>query len=116
MYIATPEKQYDLVVIGGGMVGTSFACALCSEIGGKQLSILVVEAFPQGAGKAQQPSFDARSTALSYGSRCIYDDIGLWRELSNPVIDSHTPRSENKLIEAIVSALTRGSNFSSPCK
>tara|TARA_B100000470_G_scaffold81870_1_gene63114 strand:+ start:3122 stop:4357 length:1236 start_codon:yes stop_codon:yes gene_type:complete len=85
MYIETPEKRYDLVVIGGGMVGTSFACALCSEIGGKQLSILVVEAFPHGAGKAQQPSFDARSTALSYGSRCIYDEIGLWRELSNQV-------------------------------
>ena len=92
MRIETPEKHYDLVVVGGGMVGASFSLALCSAIGRKKLSILVVEPVPHSAADVQQPSFDARSTALSYGSRCIYNDMALWRELAyraTPIKEIH---------------------------
>ena len=85
MLIETPEQHYDLVVVGGGMVGASFACALSAAIEKENLSILIVEAIQQSTNAPQQPSFDSRSTALSYGSRCIYQDMGLWAQLASRV-------------------------------
>src|SRR3546814_16206149 len=38
--------------------------------------ICLIEPFAPGGGS--QPSYDARSTALSYGSRLIYQRLGLW--------------------------------------
>lgn len=70
-------KKYDLVIVGGGMVGASLAVAL--EHSG--LSIAIIEAFAWKG--QQQPSFDDRSIALSYGSKKILQAMGLWQELGN---------------------------------
>ncbi|MDA1371234.1 MAG: 2-octaprenyl-6-methoxyphenyl hydroxylase [Proteobacteria bacterium] len=85
MLIETPESHYDLVVVGGGMVGASFACALCKAVENNSLSILIVEAVPLSVNLSQQPSFDARSTALSHGSHRIYEQMGLWSQLAGRV-------------------------------
>ncbi len=71
------NQQYDVVIVGGGLVGASLAVAL-QPLG---LSIALLEAFPLGA--ALQPSYDDRATALSNGSRRILQTIGLWAELEN---------------------------------
>jgi len=63
---------YDVVVAGGGMIGASLAVAL-APLG---LRVAIVEAVPVGSDA--QPSFDERTTALSNGSRRIYDGIGIW--------------------------------------
>ncbi|MCO7226224.1 2-octaprenyl-6-methoxyphenyl hydroxylase [Pleionea sp. CnH1-48] len=69
------QSHYDVVIIGGGMVGASMALALSVL----PLSIAVVEAFPpQGQ---QQPSFDDRSVALSSGSVRILQTMGCWDAL-----------------------------------
>lgn len=87
------QQHYDLVIIGGGMVGSSLACLLShvAQSQSKPLNILIVESFPMPvADKAQQvyqPSFDARSTALSYGSRKIYQQFQLWDELAENVTE-----------------------------
>lgn len=81
MRIEKPEKYYDLVVVGGGMVGASFCCALEEALDETALSILVIEAIPPGTNLAKQSSFDARSTALSYGSRKFFEQIDLWEAL-----------------------------------
>ncbi len=81
------DSDYDIVIVGGGMVGISLALLLNSWAqkpkGQKPWKILLVEAQPinsaQGAGYS--PSFDARSTALSWSSRKIYQSIGVWPEL-----------------------------------
>lgn len=65
-------EQYDLVIAGGGLVGGSLACALAPT----GLRTLVVEAVPPRS--SQQPSYDERVIALSYGSRLILEGIGLW--------------------------------------
>lgn len=66
------KYDYDIVIVGGGLVGLSLACAL----GGSGLRIAVVEpkAFPPAAG----PSYDDRTLALAYGSRRIFASMGLW--------------------------------------
>ncbi|MFW2373428.1 MAG: 2-octaprenyl-6-methoxyphenyl hydroxylase [Gammaproteobacteria bacterium] len=76
--------DYDVVIIGGGMVGASLACALASQ---PQLRIAVVEAFPHDADS--QPSFDDRVIAMNYGSRRIWEAMGLWQELE-PVVEAIT--------------------------
>jgi 2-octaprenyl-6-methoxyphenol hydroxylase len=67
--------EYDLVIIGGGLVGGSLACALS----GCGLRIAVVEAVPASA--EAQPSYDERVIALSWGSRRIFEAIGLWADI-----------------------------------
>jgi len=85
MQISKPEKSYDLVVVGGGMVGASFCCALEEALGENPLSILLIEAIPPNANLNKQSSFDARSTALSFGTRKFFDGIDLWQALGNAV-------------------------------
>ncbi len=69
-------NEYDLVIIGGGLVGGSLACAL-AETG---LRLCVVEAVPLRS--EAQPSYDERVIALSWGSRRIFEGIGLWETIA----------------------------------
>lgn len=66
------SQEFDLLIIGGGLVGASLAAALAPL----PLKLAVVEAVPFGS--RGQPSFDDRSTALSEGSRRIYQSMGVW--------------------------------------
>lgn len=68
--------EYDLVIVGGGLVGGSLACALT----GQGLRIALVEAVPHTA--AHQPSYDERVIALALGSRRIFEGIGLWSAIA----------------------------------
>ena len=68
--------NYDVAIIGGGMVGASLGVAL-APLG---IRIAVVEAVPHDS--ALQPSFDERTTALSNGSRRILESLGTWPALS----------------------------------
>ncbi len=62
----------DIAIAGGGMVGLSLAAALADL----PLDVAVIE--PVAAGAGEQPSFDARTTALSAGSRRVLEGIGAW--------------------------------------
>lgn len=73
-------KRVNLAIIGGGLVGASLALALQDEARRRGWQIVLVEPFTPGAG--YQPSYDARSTALSYGTQQIYQRLGLWPAIS----------------------------------
>ena len=75
----------DIVIAGGGMVGVSLALQLAAVLP-EETRICLVEGFPfpepVSSGRPDyHPAFDARSTALSYSTRLIYEEIGLWHEL-----------------------------------
>jgi 2-octaprenyl-6-methoxyphenol hydroxylase len=59
------------------MIGASLAVAL-APLG---LRVVLVETAPLGS--ESQPSFDERTTALSNGSRRIYESIGIWSSVAN---------------------------------
>ncbi|HEU5134444.1 MAG TPA: 2-octaprenyl-6-methoxyphenyl hydroxylase [Steroidobacteraceae bacterium] len=65
-------KEWDVVIVGGGMVGASFALALRNT----SLRVLLIESVPPQS--AAQPSFDERTTALGNGSRQIFETLGVW--------------------------------------
>ncbi len=67
--------DYDIVIIGGGLVGASLACAL----GRSGLRLGVVEAVPLNS--AAQPSYDDRAVALAFGSRRIFEGLGVWADI-----------------------------------
>jgi 2-octaprenyl-6-methoxyphenol hydroxylase len=69
-------KQFDIAIVGGGMVGASFALALRAT----KLRVLLIESVPPDS--AVQPSFDERTTALGNGSRQIFESLGVWDAMS----------------------------------
>lgn len=67
------------------MVGASLALQLARVLP-EETSICLIEGFalpaPLATGRPEyHPSFDARSTALSYSSRLVYEKMGFWDEL-----------------------------------
>lgn len=68
--------DYDIVIVGGGMVGASFAYALKNS----HHKIALIEAFDFKT--TQQPSYDDRGIALSYGSQRIFNTMGLWQQIA----------------------------------
>src|SRR6185295_14616855 len=69
-------KEVDVAVVGGGMVGASFALALRAT----RLRTLLIEGIPPDS--ASQPSFDERTTALGNGSRQIFESLGVWNAMA----------------------------------
>lgn len=76
-------RRVDVAIVGGGMVGASLAIALARACSYLRIAVLEAVDMPDpGPEPVYQPSYDARSTALSYGSRRIYEQLGLWAQLS----------------------------------
>src|SRR5579872_5837370 len=69
--------KYDVMIVGGGMVGASLALALAPL----RRKVALIEAFAPDS--LSQPSFDERTTALSNGSRRILESLAVWEPLSS---------------------------------
>jgi 2-octaprenyl-6-methoxyphenol hydroxylase len=69
-------ENFDIAIVGGGMVGASLAVAL----DGLGLKVALIEAIAHDADS--QPSFDERTTAISNGSQRVLDTLGLWGAVS----------------------------------
>jgi 2-octaprenyl-6-methoxyphenol hydroxylase len=73
-------QRCNVAIIGGGLVGASLALSLQGLAKARGWRIVLIEPFAPG--DAFQPSYDARSSALSYGSRLIYERLSLWKALA----------------------------------
>jgi len=76
-------QQYDVIIVGGGMVGASLVCALSDH----NLRIAVVEALqPEVRGEA---GYDDRAIALAYGTRKIFTGLKLWDAIAPAATPIH---------------------------
>lgn len=78
------NRQTDVVIGGGGMVGATLALALAQ--GG--LKVIVVDPVPPAA--ATDAKFDGRVSALSYSSQRMFEALGIWPKLqqdAQPILD-----------------------------
>ncbi len=76
----------DVLIVGGGLVGSALAVALADT----PLRVVLVESTDPA--ELEQPSFDARVTALANGSKRILEAIGLWRAIAvhaEPIDEIH---------------------------
>jgi len=64
------------MIVGGGLVGSLLANALLSI----PVRVVLVEA--RDVDTLEQPSFDARSTALANGTVRIFERLGLWQDVA----------------------------------
>jgi 2-octaprenylphenol hydroxylase len=66
-------KSYDVIIVGGGMVGATLACDLARQ----HRRVALVEARPPQAFKSDDP-FDLRVSAISRASQHIFEGLGVW--------------------------------------
>ena len=71
------NNQYDIIIVGGGMVGATLACAL----GDSKLRIAIIEGYRPEAFKPTQ-THDLRVSALSIASQQILQSIGVWEAIT----------------------------------
>ena len=72
-------KQYDVVIVGGGLIGMALATALAKS----PLSILLLEQNTVAAVAAN--ILDLRTTGLSRSSAAIFQQVGLWEKIE-PIV------------------------------
>lgn len=68
--------RFDLVIIGGGMVGTTLACALRNS----SLRCAVVE-FQTPQFGVTEPQFDLRVSAITRASQRIFETLNVWPDM-----------------------------------
>ena len=80
------NDQFDITIVGGGMVGLSLALLLAAQ---RRWKVLVLESKTIKAEDDSEysASFDARSTALSWSSRCIFQQMGVWQKIEQHAQD-----------------------------
>ena len=72
-------KQYDIVIVGGGLIGMALAAALAKS----PLSVLLLEQNTVAAVSAN--ILDLRTTGLSRSSATIFQQMGLWQKIE-PIV------------------------------
>ena len=80
------QPDYDVLIVGGGLVGASLACAL------SQACVRVALSEAKSLAGEHPPSYHDRAIALSHGSLRILDGIGIWplvRNRSTPIREIH---------------------------
>lgn len=71
------SPDYDVVIIGAGMVGASLACTLAPS----GLRIAIIESVTLS--NEQQPSYDDRGITLSPSSKRILERIDVWKQIES---------------------------------
>jgi len=66
-------EKFDVVIVGGGMVGSAVACSL----GNSSLKVAVIESTPPQSFSPEQ-AHDLRVSALSIASKNILETVGAW--------------------------------------
>ncbi|XP_012265958.1 ubiquinone biosynthesis monooxygenase COQ6, mitochondrial [Athalia rosae] len=75
-----PKKHYDIVIAGGGMVGTTLACAIANNRVLEEKRVLLLE-----SGNKQnyhvQNKYSNRVVALNRQTRTLLSSIGAWQHV-----------------------------------
>ncbi len=71
------SHDYDVIIVGGGMVGGCLGLALSQS----SLRVAIVEA--REFSEKQSDSAGKRAIALSWGSRCILQQLGIWQQVND---------------------------------
>jgi len=76
------DQNFDIAIIGGGMVGASLALLLAYQKPDWKIALFEAQLFSDADKSQYQPSFDSRSTAIAQGSVEILRELGVWESLA----------------------------------
>jgi len=71
-------KDYDIIIVGAGMVGATLACGLAEEA--EQLKIAVIDAT-QPDFDWDKNSYDMRVSAITRASQKLFKKVGAWDKI-----------------------------------
>jgi len=75
-------QQYDIAIIGGGMVGSALASLLAASGAGWRIVLIDNRPLEPEASAHYRSEYDNRSTALSAGSADMLQKLGLWPRIA----------------------------------
>ncbi|OGI42873.1 MAG: hypothetical protein A2150_02885 [Candidatus Muproteobacteria bacterium RBG_16_64_11] len=101
------KSNYDILIVGGGMVGSLLACAL----GGAEFKVAVLEHKPPAAPPAD--GFDQRVSAITLASVAIFQAVGAWAAMQPRA----APVREMRIVDATGSGSIRfdAAEIGEPC-
>ena len=70
------KSSYDIVIVGGGMVGAALACAL----GNSSLKVALLDRAP--APPSADKEYDLRVSAITLASRALFENLGVWEGMA----------------------------------
>ncbi|KAF4017635.1 hypothetical protein G4228_009260 [Cervus hanglu yarkandensis] len=80
---ASADNVYDVVVSGGGLVGSAMACALGHDIHFCDKKILLLEAGPKKVLEKLPETYSNRVSSISPGSATLLSSFGAWDHICN---------------------------------
>jgi len=72
------KTNYDIIIVGGGMVGATLACGLAEEA--ENLSIALIDANAPNF-DWDDNSFDMRVSAITRASQTLFKNIDVWEKI-----------------------------------
>ena len=76
------NKKYDIIVIGAGAIGLSFALSLAET----KLNILIIDKANEN--KLANPEYDGRETGLTNFSVSLLKQLNIWQDIDDKYISS----------------------------
>ena len=82
------QREFDIVIAGGGMVGISLARLLADRgTGGRPCRIALLDRVAFEPDKtpfhAQPERYDPRVSALTQASKALFSELGIWRRIAD---------------------------------
>ena len=79
------KPDYDIIIVGGGMVGATLALSLSQR---SDLTIALIEAYAaQPLAESDPP--DVRVSALTHASESLFRELGTWQQLFQTRISTY---------------------------
>uniref|UniRef100_A0A6J0UQC2 Ubiquinone biosynthesis monooxygenase COQ6, mitochondrial n=2 Tax=Pogona vitticeps TaxID=103695 RepID=A0A6J0UQC2_9SAUR len=83
MRASSSKAVYDVVVSGGGMVGTAMAAALGHDVHLRDKKILLLETRPRKVFNQVSENYSNRVSAITPGSATFLSRFGAWEDICN---------------------------------
>eukprot|EP00794_Sanderia_malayensis_P020125 gene20125-22097_t len=79
-----PDNSYDVIIAGGGLVGTALACLLGKEPMLQDQKVLLLEGAPKQVSLGQTlKEYSNRVSSVTPGTRKLLEECGAWKHIEN---------------------------------
>lgn len=82
------KTEYDLIIVGAGLIGAAMALALRDS--GLRIALLDSQPLMVGAPPANTVEFDPRVSAITPASQALFESLGVWDAMRDTRISPYT--------------------------